>query len=86
LGQGATGAARSYVAGQAVGTHGQTGSNRGDVTALTDTNAGADYGGGAGGGHYNSLNSGAYGGRGAIRIMWPGTLRRYDANTRTTNE
>ena len=86
LGQGATGAARTYVANQAVGNHGQTGSNRGDVTALTGTNAGADYGGGAGGGHYNSLNSGAYGGRGAIRIMWPGTLRRYDANTRTTNE
>jgi hypothetical protein len=86
LGQGTTGAARAYVANQAVGTHGTTGSNRGDVTNLVGTNLGADYGGGAGGGDYATLNSGAYGGKGAIRIIWPGTLRRYDANTRTTNE
>jgi hypothetical protein len=82
-GQGATGGGTSYVAGTAVGAHGRNGSYRGDIVQLVSTNLGGDYGGGAGGGNYNTLNAGGYGGPGAIRIMWPGTLRRYDANTRT---
>lgn len=82
-GKGANGGGSSYIAGTNAAMHGRNGSYRGDIVQLESTNLGGDYGGGAGGALYSSLNSGTYGGPGAIRIMWPGTLRRYDANTRT---
>jgi hypothetical protein len=82
-GKGASGSGSSYIPAGNPGMQGGTGSNRGELVELYGTNTGSDYGGGAGGGDYRLLNSGGYGGIGAVRIMWPGTLRRYDANTRT---
>jgi hypothetical protein len=82
-GKGASGSGSSYIPAGNPGIQGGTGSNRGELVQLVGTNTGSDYGGGAGGGDYRLLDSGGYGGIGAIRIMWPGTLRRYDANTRT---
>lgn len=94
-GQGTSGAGGVWSSGVS-GAHGYTGSNN-RAPALTNlggtqVQGGSDYGGGAGGGPITIdgitgvANGGSFGGRGAIRIIWPGTLRRFDANTRTTNE
>jgi hypothetical protein len=85
-GQGNNGACGSPFNGHNTGTGGQYGSNgtcglSGEPWANGNGhgyNCGGNYGGGGGGG--GTSHGGGWGGKGAVRIVWPGATRQYPNN------
>ena len=85
-GQGNNGACGSPYNGHSTGTGGQFGSNgtcgiSGEPWANGQGhgyNCGGNYGGGGGGS--GSSHGGGWGGKGAVRIIWPGATRTYPNN------